>query len=83
VTGVPTRTTRRWRGWWLGPFLRTDVFLALRARLVGIVVDELPASIVLRLGGSVTQQLHAMLKLLAPLTTGSVPNGSRFLRDVP
>jgi hypothetical protein len=80
VTGVPSRTTRRWLGWWRGPFILTEVFVAVRARLVGVATGELPASIVDRLQGPMRDRMRAMLGLLAPLTTGSVPDGSRFLR---
>jgi hypothetical protein len=83
ATGVPARTTRRWLGWWCGPFVSTDVFVAVCAQLIGLAVEELPASIVLRLAGSPTEQVRAMLALLAPLTTGSVPDGARFLRGAP
>jgi hypothetical protein len=83
VTGVPTRTTRRWLGWWCDAFARTDVFTAVCAQLIGVAVEELPASIVLRLEGSPTEQVRAMLALLAPLTTGSVLDGARFLRGAP
>jgi hypothetical protein len=70
VTGVPTRTTCRWLGWWSGPFVSTEVFLALRARLVGVAVDELPGPIVHALPGTLPEKVRAMLALLAPLTTG-------------
>lgn len=80
VTGVPARTTRRWVGWWCGPFVETEVFLSVCARLVGLAVDELPASIVAKLPGTWPQRMRAMLELLAPLTTGSLPAGSPFLR---
>jgi hypothetical protein len=83
VTGVPTRTTRRWLGWWCGPFVSTSVFIAVCAQLIGVAARELPASIVLRLAGSPTEQVRAMLALLAPLTTGSVRDGARFLRVAP
>jgi hypothetical protein len=79
-TGVPARTTRRWLGWWHGPFLRTGMFVSICARLVGVDVGCVPASIVDRLEGTRTQQVRTMLELLAPLTTSSVPDGSRFLR---
>ncbi|KYF47163.1 MULTISPECIES: hypothetical protein [Sorangium] len=79
-TGVPARTTRRWLGWWQGPFLRTGVFVSICARLIGADVGRVPASIVDRLEGTQTQQVRTMLELLAPLTTISVPYGSRFLR---
>jgi len=40
VTGVPVRTTRRWLGWWGGPFVSTSVFVAVCARLVGVAVSR-------------------------------------------
>ena len=70
VTGVPARTTRRWLGWWSGPFISTAVFVVVQARLIGVAVDELPASIVLQLCGSPPEKVRAMLELLSPLTTG-------------
>jgi hypothetical protein len=82
MTGVPARTTQRWLGWWRGLFVSTDVFVAVRARMIGVATTELPAAIVLRLAGSPTEQVRAMLALLAPLTTGSVRDGARFLRGV-
>jgi hypothetical protein len=82
ATGIPPRTTRRWLDWGRVPFLHTEVFVAIRARLVGIDIGELPRSIVDRLPGSMADQVRSMLHLLAPITTGSVPRGSRFLRDI-
>jgi hypothetical protein len=82
VTGVPARTMRRWLGWWRGPFISTEVFVAVRARLVGVVVAELPASIVRQLASSLPEQVRSMLEWLAPLTTGSVRDGSCFLRGI-
>jgi hypothetical protein len=82
ATGVAARTARRWLVWWQGPFIRTEVFEAVRARLIGASVAELPASVVGRLGGSFESQLRAMLEWLAPLTTGSVRDGSRFVRGI-
>ena len=79
-TGVPARTTRRWLGWWQGPFLGTEVFVTICARLVGVDVGRVPASIVDRLAGTWTERVRRMLEWLAPLTTGSVPDGARFLR---
>jgi hypothetical protein len=70
VTGVPAQTTRRWLGWWSGPFVSTAVFVAVQARLIGVAVDELPASIVRQLRGSPPEKVRAMLELLSPLTTG-------------
>jgi hypothetical protein len=80
VTGVAARTTRRWLGWWGGAFLDTEVFLAVRARLVGLAIGELPASIVAKLAGTWPQRVRVVLAFLAPLTTGSLPARSPFLR---
>jgi hypothetical protein len=82
ATGVPARTTRRWLGWWRGPFLDTAVFVAIRAGLVGVDVGQVPRSILERVPGSVAEQVGTMLALVAPITTGSVPDGARFLRDM-
>lgn len=80
ATGVPARTTRRWLGWWRGPFLSTEVFVSIRAHLVGVDVAQLPASILDRLPGKSAEQVRALLTLLAPLTTGSITDGARFVR---
>jgi len=77
---VPARTVRRWLSWWHGPFLLTAVFVAVRARLFAVAVDALPRSLLERLSGSAEQRMQTMLVLLAPLTTGSVTDGARFLR---
>ena len=79
-TGVPGRTVRRWLGWWQGPFLDTEVFVTICARLIGVDVGQVPASIVGRLEGTRTERVRRMLEWLLPLTTGSVPDGARFLR---
>jgi hypothetical protein len=81
ATGVPARTCRRWLSWWRGAFLLTDVFVNLRARLIGVVVAELPASILSRLGDTAESKVRRLLHWLTPLTTGS-GNGSRLLRDI-
>src|SRR5271170_3341232 len=80
VSGVPARTTKRWLGWWHGPFLSTAVFVAVQARLVGIDTKALPASMVAKLRGTWQQRVRVVLEFLAPLTTGSLPAGSPFLR---
>jgi hypothetical protein len=81
ATGVPARTVRRWLGWWQGPFLGTEVLAWIRARLVGVEVGGIPGSILARLPGAAAERARTMLDLLAPLTTTSVRDGSRFLRD--
>jgi hypothetical protein len=82
AAGVPRRTTRRWLAWWRGPFLATEILVAIRARLVGVDVVGIPRSIVERLHGTAEEQIPTMLHLLAPLTTGSILDGARFLRDI-
>ena len=79
ATGVPGRTVRRWLDWWRGPFLSTEVFVMLRARWVGIAVDQIPESTRARLEGAPEERVQTVLQLLAPLTTSSVRNGSGFL----
>ncbi len=81
-TGVPARTTQRWLGWWQGPFLDTEVFVTICARLIGVEVGRVPASIVDRLAGTPTERVQGMLAWLLPLTTGSVPDSARFLRGL-
>jgi len=80
ATGVPARTVRRWRSYWRTSFTRTEVFVAAAARLVGLDVEQLPTSIVERMPGGAAEQIARTLELLAPITTGSVPDGARFLR---
>jgi hypothetical protein len=81
-TGVPARTVRRWLSWWGGAFIATEVFVAIRARLVGVDESQVPASIVERLPGSRTEQVRATLDLLWPLTTGSARDGARLSRGI-
>ena len=81
-TGVPARTAARWVGWWQGPFLGTEVYVAICARLIGVDVGRVPASIVERLGSMGEERVRRMLAWVAPLTTESVPDGARFSRVV-
>ena len=82
ATGVPARTARRWLSWWRGAFVRTEVFVVLRARLVGLAIDELPASIVDRLAGSPAQQVRTMMAWLGPLTAGAASDRARSSGDI-
>jgi hypothetical protein len=82
MTGIPARTTRRWLAWWRGPFISTEVFLAVRARLIGVETAELPASIMGRLEGSWRERARTLLDLLGPITAKSVPDRSRVSRDI-
>jgi hypothetical protein len=82
ATGVPPRTTRRWLAWWQGAFVSTEVFVALRAHLVGVAVESLPTPLLTQLSGSWPERLRKVAMLLAPLTTSSVLDGARYLRDI-
>ncbi|HET9622733.1 MAG TPA: hypothetical protein VFP84_15275 [Kofleriaceae bacterium] len=87
VTGVPTRTLRRWHSWWTEAFPNSAVWTELRARFVPPPPDvsELPRSLleraqaVLAPGASVSDALLLAARWLSPVTTQSVPDGSRFV----
>jgi hypothetical protein len=81
ATGISARTTRRWVAWWRGPFVTSHVFVELCARMVPTPSRHtLPTSILERLGGSEVSRVSWLLGWLAPLTTMSLPDGSRFVR---
>ncbi len=80
TTGVPARTTRRWLRWWRGPFTTTGPFVDLSARLMpGAERGRIPTSLLERLGVG-PAAVAKLLAWLAPLTTTSCPDASRFLR---
>jgi hypothetical protein len=83
IAGAPARTVRRWLAWWSGPFVKTAVFVALRARLVTVDVASLPRAILDHLGGSGQERVERMSQWLSPLTTQSWGDGSRFPRGRP
>jgi hypothetical protein len=83
VTGVPPRTTRRWVQWWREGFPETAVFAELSGRLVPSVArGDLPTSMLVRMPGEPEAQVRSLLEWLAPLTSGSTPEGARFVRGV-
>lgn len=87
VTGVPARTLRRWHGWWTGSFPSSTSWTELRARFVPPppAESELPRSLleraqsVLRAGAVASDVLLLAARWLSPVTTQSVPDGSRFV----
>jgi hypothetical protein len=83
ATGIPARTTRRWLRWWRGPFFASAVFVDLAARIVpAIDRRRLPTSILERLDAPPATRVQKLLGWLAPLTTRSTPDGSRFVRGL-
>jgi hypothetical protein len=87
VTGVPVRTLRRWRHWWTEDFPKSGAWIAMRALFVPPPPEEseLPKSLLdclaSLLGGkpTVQQVLALSSRCLAPVTTESVTDGSRFV----
>jgi hypothetical protein len=93
ASGVPSRTLRRWGGWWREVFPKLPTWAELRARFVPPPPDEaqLPRSLVARLGGdgyrpdeagdgcAGPEALLLSARYLAPATSGSVLEGSRFV----
>ena len=93
ASGVPLRTLRRWGGWWREVFPKLPMWAELRARFVPPPPDEtqLPWSLLARLGGQEHRLDHnsdgvadasSLLlcgRYLAPATSASVVEGSRFV----
>jgi hypothetical protein len=83
TTGVPARTTRRWLRWWRGPFTTSGPFVNLSARLVPAPDRRrLPVSLLERLSGDGPAPIAKLLAWLAPITTESCRDSSRFVRGV-
>ncbi len=87
VTGVPARTLRRWHSWWTGTYPCSTLWTELRARFVPPPPAEsgLPRSLLERAqatldaGAAVSNVLLLAARWLSPVTTQSVPDGSRFV----
>ena len=93
ATGVPVRTLRRWHTWWTTAFPSSAVWTELRARFVPPPPEEsdLPRSLLGRaevvlgveaVADNALQQVSSLLlcaRWLSPVTTQSVPDGSRFV----
>lgn len=93
ASGVPWRTLGRWGCWWREVFPRLPTWAELRARFVPPPPDEaqLPRSLVARLGGdgyrpddggdgyAGAEALLLSARYLAPATSASVLEGSRFV----
>jgi hypothetical protein len=69
ATGIAARTTRRWLGWWRGPFTTTSVYVALCARLVAAPSrTTLPKSLLVALSGDARDGVSKLLLWLMPIT---------------
>ena len=92
VSEVPVRTLKRWGAWWTGPFPQSRTWQEIRPQLVPSPEEALlPLSLYERIeqelsrGGSGRcpgEVCVIAAQLLAPCTTQSLPNASRFVRWV-
>jgi hypothetical protein len=93
ASGIPRWTLRRWGTWWREVLPRLSTWIELRARFVPPPPDEalLPRSLVERIAADLRARCCAgdeladaevmllLARCLAPATTGSVLEGSRFV----
>jgi hypothetical protein len=89
--GVSVRTLKRWGAWWIEAFPQSRAWQEIRSRLVPSPEQGLlPRSLYERLeqelsrGGSARspgEECVIAAQLLAPCTTQSCPNASRFVRE--
>jgi len=69
---VSERTLERWRRWWREIFPTTEFWREHGARLSPpVATRQMPASLLARFVGDAGARLIAMMRFLAPLTTGS------------
>ncbi len=72
VPGLDRRTLARWRAWWRSTFSDGSFAAVARAAVATpITIAALPVSLLERFAGDVRQQLTALLRFLAPLTSGA------------
>jgi hypothetical protein len=67
--GVSPQTLARWRVWWRETFVESRFWKAARAGLVPPIAEPPPLSLLDRFEGAVHEQLVALLRFLAPLST--------------
>jgi hypothetical protein len=72
LVGVSRRTVARWRRWWCEELVDTPFWRAAGSTLMPPVQRaQLPASLLERFAGSALEQLLALLRFIAPITTQS------------
>jgi len=70
--GVSRRTVARWRRWWCEELIDTPFWRAACAGLMPPVQQaELPAALLERFAGAARERLVSLLRLIAPIMTGS------------
>ncbi|MGH8326984.1 MAG: hypothetical protein ACRET2_09495 [Steroidobacteraceae bacterium] len=70
LIGVSRRTIYRWRSWWREVFPAMPFWAAARAQLLPPIDHALlPGALLERFAGSLREQLIALLRFLAPVTT--------------
>lgn len=81
----PNRTVNRWRTWFQTIFPQTAFFKEARGRIMPPIEDTatLPGALVERFesGRTMEKALAATLRFLAPITTTSMVDGARFVRE--
>ncbi|HEY4175845.1 MAG TPA: hypothetical protein VGM90_03400 [Kofleriaceae bacterium] len=78
--GVSRQTLVRWRTWWTEALAESEFWKAARASFSPpVAVAAAPSSLLERFAGEAQDQLAALLRLLAPLSTtkGYVPDRCR------
>jgi len=72
---VDRRTVARWRKWWRETFVMTRVWGAIRGLMSGEHPrsDDLPRSLLDRLGGLARRPVRRLLELISPLSTVTDP----------
>jgi hypothetical protein len=71
MPGIDRRTLERWRTWWRSTFTEGAFAQVARAALVPVPdISRLPASLLERFSGAITDQLIALLRFVAPLSGG-------------
>jgi len=72
--GVSVRTLRRWMRWWREAFAASRIFVAVRGRLARpIAIEALPGALLELFSGAgePVERILAVLRFLAPITTGA------------